>query len=59
VANNQFTMGWPTNLGWTLQIQTNSLLNTNWVDVPGSTTVTNIVIPLVKSNGSVFYRLRR
>jgi hypothetical protein len=58
-ANNQLTIGWPTNLGWTLQMQTNGLQNTNWVDVPGSATLTNLVIPNIGSNGSVFYRLRR
>jgi hypothetical protein len=58
---NQLTLDWPTNLGWTLQVQTNSLgagLSTNWVDVPGSTTITNVVVPISSTNGSVFYRLR-
>ena len=61
VTGNQLTMSWPTNLGWTLQVQTNNLstgLGTNWVNVPGSTTVTNVVVPLSPANGSVFYRLR-
>jgi hypothetical protein len=47
-------------LGWTLQVQTNSLssgLGTNWVTVPGSTTVTNVSIPVNASDDSVFYRL--
>jgi hypothetical protein len=59
MTNNQLTLAWPTNLGWTLQLQTNSLLNTNWVDVPGSATATNAVIPINQTNPSAFYRLRR
>jgi hypothetical protein len=62
LTGNQLNLGWPTNLGWTLQAQTNNLstgLSTNWVDVAGSTTVTNMVIPVAPANGSVFYRLRR
>jgi hypothetical protein len=61
LTGNQLALGWPTNLGWTLQVQTNSLstgLSTNWVSVPGSTTVTNVVVPVSPTNGSVFYRLR-
>ncbi len=61
VTGNQLTLGWPTNFGWTLQIQTNDLstgLGTNWVDVPGSTTITNIAVPVSATNGSVFYRIR-
>ena len=60
LTGNQLTLGWPTNLGWTLQVQTNNLnvgLGTNWLNVPGSTTVTNVVIPIDPINGSVFYRL--
>lgn len=59
-TGNQLTLGWPTNLGWTLQVQTNDLstgLSTNWANVSGSTTVTNVVIPISPANGSVFYRL--
>jgi hypothetical protein len=60
VSGTQLSLGWPTNLGWTLQVQTNNLskgLGTNWVNVPGSTTVTNVVVPMNPTNGSVFYRL--
>ncbi len=54
-------LSWPVDhTGWYLQMQTNSLstgLSTNWVDVPGSTTInsTNIVIDPTKP--TVFYRL--
>jgi len=61
VTNNQLTLSWPPDyFGWTLQTQTNSLsvgLSTNWVMVSGSASVTNIVIPINLTNGTVFYRL--
>ncbi len=59
-AGGLLELSWPTNLGWTLQAQTNSPgvgLGTNWVAVPGSTTITNVVFPVSPTNGSVFYRL--
>jgi len=55
-----FSLSWPTNLGWILQTQTNQLgtgLNTNWVNVPGSDTLTNINLIPNSANGTVFYRL--
>jgi len=61
VTSDQLTLGWPTNLGWSLQAQTNNVsigLSTNWVDVRGSTTITNITVSANPTNGSVFYRLR-
>jgi Concanavalin A-like lectin/glucanases superfamily len=58
-SNLEFT--WPGDfLGWKLQVQTNSIsvgISDNWVDVDGSTGVTNISVPIVIGNGSVFYRL--
>jgi hypothetical protein len=60
-GGGSLTLSWPTNQGWTLQAQTNAPgvgLGTNWVNVPGSTTLTNLVIPITPTNGSVFYRLR-
>jgi hypothetical protein len=54
------TLAWPTNAGWYLQAQTNSLgkgLGTNWVDVPNSSGVTNVVIPISPTNPTVFYRM--
>ena len=41
-------------------VQTNSLsvgLRTNWVDVSGSVSTNQVIIPINKTNGSVFYRL--
>ncbi|HEY4415056.1 MAG TPA: LamG-like jellyroll fold domain-containing protein [Verrucomicrobiae bacterium] len=60
VAGNVLTLSWPTNLGWTLQAQTNSLsvgLSTNWVNVANSSATNQMVIPMNPTNGSVFYRL--
>lgn len=60
VSGGNLSLGWPTNLGWILQNQTNTVaagLGTNWVAVPGSATVTNVNIPVDPSQGGVFYRL--
>jgi fibronectin-binding autotransporter adhesin len=60
----QLTLGWPTNLGWILQSQTNTLgvgLTTpsnTWFDVAGSVAQTNAVITINPTNPTVFYRLR-
>jgi hypothetical protein len=61
VNGNQLKLGWPTNLGWILQAQTNPAsigLSNNWVDVAGSATQTNAVITINPNSPSVFYRLR-
>ena len=61
IMNNQMTLSWPADhTGWELQAQTNSLsvgIGTNWVDVIGSTTNDQIVIPVDVNNGNVYYRL--
>lgn len=61
LSSGNLNLAWPADhLGWTLQVQTNALdtgLGTNWVAVPGSTTVTNMTIQVSPANGSVFYRL--
>ena len=47
-------------LGWTLQAQTNAFgvgITTNWHTVPGTSVVTDWVLPIDKANGSVFCRL--
>jgi autotransporter-associated beta strand protein len=61
VSGNVLSLSWPTNSGWTLQIQTNSLstgLSTNWVDVPGSTAITSTNITLDPARPAIFYRLK-
>lgn len=62
VSGNNLTISWPANYqGWILQAQTNALsvgLNANWVDVPGSASVTSVNIPINPAAPTVFYRLR-
>jgi len=51
-------LSWPQDhLGWRLQVQTNSLTDSNWVAVPDSTNVTSTVINIDPANGSVYFRL--
>ena len=61
IGVNSLTLNWPlANLGYRLQIQTNSLstgLSGNWVDWPNSTQTNNAVIPVIPGNPSVFLRL--
>ncbi len=55
------SLSWPTNSGWILQMQTNSLssgLSTNWVDVLGSQDMTSTNITVNANQPTVFYRLR-
>jgi rhamnogalacturonan endolyase len=61
-AGGILSLSWPTNAGWTLQAQTNSLstgLNTNWTDVYGSSGMTSTNFPVDPTKPTVFYRLRR
>jgi autotransporter-associated beta strand protein len=61
VSGSTLALAWPTNAGWILQDQTNNLstgLSSNWVDVPGSSSITNANITIVPGNPTVFYRLR-
>jgi hypothetical protein len=61
VSGGNLSLTWPgDHLGWYLQAQTNTLasgLGTNWVDVPGSSSVTNVVVPINPGNPAVFYRM--
>lgn len=58
IVNNQLKLGWPADhIGWQLQVQTNSLTGTNWVNVNGSTSTNQFTIPINPANPSVFYRL--
>jgi fibronectin-binding autotransporter adhesin len=64
VSGSTLALGWPTNLGWILQSQTNSLstgllVNSNaWFDIPSTATATNLNITINPANPTVFYRLR-
>ena len=55
-------IGWPTNfIGWTLQIQTNSLtvgLGTNWQDVAGSASSNQAILSLPPAGQGTFYQLK-
>lgn len=61
VSGNTLNLTWPiSQLGYRLEAQTNSLtvgVNTNWVNVPGSSAVTSWPVPIVPGNPTVFYRL--
>ena len=54
------TLSWPADhMGWRLEVQTNQLstgLSANWVEVPGSSSMTNVTVPVSSTNGAVFYR---
>jgi hypothetical protein len=60
-ANNQVQITWPADhLGWSLQVQTNSLaagIGNNWVTVPSSSLTNQMTVPIDPANGSVFFRL--
>jgi autotransporter-associated beta strand protein len=61
VGGGNLTLSWPADhLGWRLQAQTNDLstgLGTNWFDVPGSTNLNSLLLPVDVNRSSVFYRL--
>ena len=60
-SGSSVNLSWPQDhTGWRLQAQTNSVsvgLQTNWFDVPGSTTTNHTIIPINPANGSVFFRM--
>lgn len=61
-TGNQLTLNWPANVGWILQVQTNSLttgLSTNWYDVPDTGGGTGQKVINIDPNGpTVFFRLK-
>ncbi len=58
VSGNQLTLSWPSDhLGWTLQTNASSILDTNWFAVPGSESSTQAVITVSPAVPNVFYRL--
>ncbi|MGH8022755.1 MAG: LamG domain-containing protein, partial [Limisphaerales bacterium] len=60
-GGTNLVLSWPSDhVGWTLQVQTNSLsigLSNNWVSVPNSSRTNRVAIPVDANNGTVFYRL--
>ena len=58
VSGGNLTLSWPADhTGWVLQSQTNTLTAANWVNMAGSASVNQWVVPIDSSNGSVFFRL--
>ncbi|HEX5218872.1 MAG TPA: LamG-like jellyroll fold domain-containing protein [Verrucomicrobiae bacterium] len=61
VANDQIQLSWPPgHTGWTLQVQTNTLLSglgTNWITLPGTAETNQFAMPVDAANDSVFFRL--
>ncbi len=61
VGGGQMQFTWPPDhRGWTLQTQTNppgSGLGTNWVNLPGSESTNQVMLPFSPTVGSVFLRL--
>ena len=62
VSGSTLTISWPgDHSGWILQSQTNSLgdgLDTNWVDVAGSSAGTSVSFGIDATKPTVFFRLR-
>jgi hypothetical protein len=62
LVGSTLTLSWPVGQGWLLEWQTNGLnkgLNTNWVTVPGSSSMSTTNIAVDKSMPTVFYRLKQ
>jgi len=58
VSSKTLTIGWSADhLGWTLQTQTNGLGGGQWYDLPGSSVVNMVDIPIQPTSLAVFYRL--
>jgi 4-phytase/acid phosphatase len=54
------TIAWPADhIGWTIQAQTNGVSSGEWYDLPGSSDVNMVEIPVNLTNPAVFYRLRQ
>jgi len=57
VSGTNLSITWPgDHLGWFLQMQTN-LTSSPWTDVPGSSSVTNILVPIVPGTPRSFFRM--
>jgi autotransporter-associated beta strand protein len=58
VSGSTLSLGWPTNLGWTLQTNSVGLAaNSQWFPVAGSASVTNASITINPAKTNVFFRL--
>jgi hypothetical protein len=58
VSGSTLSLGWPTNLGWTLQTNSVGLTAANqWFTYPGSATTTNVNITINPAKTNVFFRM--
>jgi fibronectin-binding autotransporter adhesin len=59
ISSGNLNLSWPADhLGWALQTNSVGLAATNmWFAYPGSTSVTNVAIPISTAETNVFYRL--
>ena len=58
LADKQIQIFWPANhVGWRLQLQTNSLVGSNWLTVLGSMITNQFISFIDQANGIVFFRL--
>ncbi len=61
INGNALQLSWPADhIGWRLETQTNAPaagLGTNWFTVPGSSTTSQVLLPIDPANGNVFWRL--
>jgi autotransporter-associated beta strand protein len=60
VSGNTLSLSWPADhLGWIAQYNSINLANTNdWIDIPNSQNVTNLIITIDPGMTNVFYRIR-
>ena len=58
-SNDMLNLAWPTNAGWLLQMQTNSLADTNWTTMPGSDLTISTNIAINSASSAIFFRLVR
>jgi autotransporter-associated beta strand protein len=61
VSGNTLSLSWPADhLGWIAQYNSINLANSNdWIDIPNSQNVTNLVITIDPEMTNVFYRIRK
>ena len=58
VSGSTLSLGWPTNLGWTLQTNSVGLTAANqWFSYPGSASLTNVTITINPAKTNVFFRM--
>ena len=57
-SGGQMGFSWPADhTGWTLQVQTNTVLGSNWFDVTGSSSTNKVFVPIDPAAKVIFYRM--